>query len=91
MGYVVIEHFCDMQDGGRSYEIGDKYPRSGFIPSQARLDNLATGRNALGRPLIKAVFEEKKVAKAVVSTETAAKTTPTPKAPKKSGTRKKNN
>ena len=90
MGYVVIEHFCDMQDGGRSYEIGEKYPRSGLIPSQARLDNLATGRNALSRPLIKAV-EEKKVVKAVVSTETAADTTPTPKAPKKSGTRKKNN
>ena len=90
MAYVVIEHFCDMQDNGRSYEIGEKYPRSGFIPSQARLDNLATGRNALGRPLIKAV-EEKKVAKAVVSTETAADTTPAPKAPKKSGTRKKNN
>jgi len=87
MGYVVIEHFCDMQDGGRSYEMGDKFPRAGYNVSQTRLDTLATGRNALGRPLIKAIEEKKKVA---VSVETVTEPIQTPKA-KKSGTRKKNN
>ena len=90
MAYVVIEHFCDMQDGGRSYEVGDKFPRAGYNASQARLDTLATDRNALGRPLIKAI-EEKKKEKVAVSSETAAAPAPTQKTAKKSGTRKKNN
>ena len=91
MGYVVIEHFCDMQDNSRAYSVGDKFPRDGYEVSQARLDILATGRNALGRPLIKVIGEKKTKEVAVaVSEETAAEPIRTPRT-RKNGTRKKNN
>lgn len=55
MAYVVIEEFCDMQDGGRSYAKGDKFPRFIGIADEARLKELASSNNKLGRPLIKAI------------------------------------
>lgn len=55
MEYVVIEEFCDMQDGNRSYAKGDKFPRFIGIADEARLKELASSNNKLGRPLIKAI------------------------------------
>ena len=59
MGYVVIEHFCDMGDNGRSYNVGDSYPRKGLSVADNRLKALAGTENALCRPLIKLVESER--------------------------------
>ena len=72
MGYVVIEHFCDMGDNGRSYNVGDSYPRKGFAVADNRLKALAGTENALCRPLIKLVESEK------VKTEEESEKAPTP-------------
>ena len=52
MGYKVIESFCDMQDDGYEYAVGDKFPRADISVSQARIAELVSGKNKLGRPLI---------------------------------------
>lgn len=54
MGYKVIYRFKDMQDLNHLYEVGDEYPRLGASPSQARVEELASSKNRIGRPLIKA-------------------------------------
>lgn len=72
MGYVVIEHFCDMGDNGRSYKVGDSYPRKGLSVADKRLKALATAENALHRPLIKLVESEK------VKIEEESEKAPTP-------------
>lgn len=53
MSYKVIESFCDMNDNSFQYSSGDTYPRQGAEASQARLNELASSNNKLGRPLIK--------------------------------------
>ena len=53
MGYVVIESFSDMQDGGYTYNPGDAFPRGGVSVGQSRLRELSTAGNKLGRALIK--------------------------------------
>lgn len=72
MGYVVIEHFCDMGDNDRSYEVGDSYPSKGLSVADNRLKALASTENALHRPLIKLVESEK------VKTEEEPEKAPTP-------------
>lgn len=57
MRYVVVEPFSDMQDGDFTYKTGDKFPRGG-MPTEARLMELSTCNNKLGRVLIKAVDDK---------------------------------
>lgn len=59
MRYVVIEAFCDMQDGDREYAPGDIYPKYQGLADEARIKELASAGNKLGRPLIKAIGVEK--------------------------------
>ena len=61
MRYTVIEAFCDMQDGDREYAPGDAYPKYEGIADSARLAELASSNNKLGRPLIKAIEPVEKV------------------------------
>lgn len=60
MRYIVIEEFADKTDEFRAYLPGAEFPRKGLDVSEARIKELSTGANALHRPLIKEVPEEKK-------------------------------
>lgn len=57
MRYVVIENFCDMQDGDKEYKPGDIFAST----NEARIKELASAGNKLGRPLIKAEGVEEPV------------------------------
>ena len=60
MRYVVIENFADKTDGFRAYLPGAEFPRKGLDVSEARIKELSTDANALHKPLIKEVAEEKR-------------------------------
>jgi hypothetical protein len=59
MKYKTLVGFFDLQDGNFEYKAGDVYPRSGLKVSEDRCNELATKRNKLGKPLIKAVEQKK--------------------------------
>jgi len=61
MGYKVIHKFADLQDFRHLYRVGDKFPRPGMNVRQSRIDELASDRNKIGKPLI-ASDEPKKTA-----------------------------
>ena len=50
--YRVLKKFRDLQDGGRLYEPGDKYPRPGLEVDDSRLEELSSNRNRRGVALI---------------------------------------
>lgn len=55
--YKVIKSFYDLQDLKKDktykfYEEGEKYPRQGQKPSDARIEELLGSNNAQGEPLI---------------------------------------
>lgn len=56
--YKAIVKFADRQDGGRVYQIGDTFPRSGLEVSEDRFEELATAQNVRGFPLIEKIIEE---------------------------------
>lgn len=58
MGYVVKTMFFDLQDGNHRYQVGEGYPREGYKPSKARIEELASDKNKQGVPLIAEVKEE---------------------------------
>lgn len=91
MGYVVIEHFCDMGDNGRSYKVGDSYPRKGLSVADNRLKALASTENALHRPLIKLVESEVKrnIERESEKTPVSVETTEKPVVETKSRSRRK--
>lgn len=60
MRYVAIENFADKTDGFLPYLPGEEFPRKGLDVSEARIKELLSDANALGKPLIKEVEEEKK-------------------------------
>lgn len=55
MKYEVISLFHDGQDGRYEYHKGDIYPRKNYKPSEARIKELSTTKNKLGKVLIKAI------------------------------------
>lgn len=57
--YTVIDHFKDLYDNEYAYNVGDDYPREGFMPPAHRFEELSGSENQLGRPLIKIVDAEK--------------------------------
>lgn len=61
MKYEVIRKFYDMKDPEKTiYKKGDVYPRKGFKLSQARLDELASTKNRIGKKLIKEVKDDER-------------------------------
>ena len=52
MKYKVLEYFTDLQDGNYAYNTGDTYPRKGYVPSEKRINELATDGNLRKRPVI---------------------------------------
>lgn len=62
--YKVIKYFTDLQDGEHAYQVGDKYPRDGYHPSNERINQLSTKNNAQRQPLIEEIKEVKKEKKA---------------------------
>ncbi len=89
MGYVVIEHFCDMQDDGHGYNMGDAYPRNGFEVSESRIAELSGIGNAMHRPLIRKVGDRSVMETKEQEVIPAPEPSDIPVAPKKSGGRKK--
>jgi len=57
MIYRVTRAFYDRQDEMHLYQIGDTYPRSGFVTTEKRIAELAGRRNRLRMQLIEAVAE----------------------------------
>ena len=67
--YKVVKAFRDLQTND-VYAVGDKFPHSGVV-STKRIDELASGKNKMGVPLIEEIPEKpkKKAVKKVVETE----------------------
>jgi hypothetical protein len=58
MMYQVIKRFADICDNGYVYHVGDEYPHHMRSVSMARINELASDKNALGEPLILEVITE---------------------------------
>lgn len=58
--YRVIKYFTDLNDNNHPYNVGDEFPRSGAVVTDARLAELAGSNNKQGKPLIQLVDEPKK-------------------------------
>ena len=50
--YIVKYDFVDLQDDNYAYKAGETYPREGYTPNEARINELITEANAQGRELI---------------------------------------
>lgn len=72
--YKVLEMFTDLQDDNYKYEVGDEYPRLGFKPSLARIEELKGSDNKRGKPVIEEIedmpFSDDAVTKEDVKAET---------------------
>jgi len=53
--YKVIHMFRDLADNCHIYQPGDNFPRAGLDVSAQRLQELASGDNLRGKPLIQPV------------------------------------
>lgn len=58
--YRVIVGFTDLQDEGHQYQIGDPFPFDGKEIDKARIAELTSGNNKIGKPLIEKVRRKKK-------------------------------
>jgi hypothetical protein len=63
--YNVLLTFGDLKDGGYVYHTGDKYPREGYTPEKARIEELTGSENAFGQPIIAEVKTTTKKKKGV--------------------------
>ena len=59
MSYKVIHRFTDLQDFNHLYNVGDLFPRIGMKVSQSRIDELASSKNKLNKPLIELEKDKK--------------------------------
>ena len=57
--YRVIKRFVDLHDNGHAYGVGDAFPRPGAVVPDERLEDLLTGNNKLGVPLIAEIPKRK--------------------------------
>ncbi len=95
--YKVIKMFDDLQDYVATkagifyhrYEVGERYPRSGYTPSQQRIQELLGSENAQHTPLIVPEFEAAapEIPAPEVDEQVAQDPAPVPEKPRK--TRKK--
>lgn len=53
--YKVLKLFTDLQDNNYRYEVGDEFPRLGYKPDLARIEELSGSSNRQGTPLIEEV------------------------------------
>lgn len=51
--YEVIKYFTDLQDFNHPYNVGDVFPRTGLVVSDARCKELASANNKQGEALIR--------------------------------------
>ena len=56
--YKTIVFFTDLQDNNHAYNVGDEFPRKGMKVTKKRINELASGKNKRGIPLIEEVKEE---------------------------------
>ena len=57
--YEVVVSFRDLMNNNHVYQVGDTYPVSGYKPTKARIDALATGKNSYNTVFIKPRATEK--------------------------------
>ena len=57
--YNVLLTFADFHDDKFIYHSGENYPREGYTPEQARIDELSGSENAFGKPIIAEIAEKK--------------------------------
>lgn len=59
--YIVIHDFKDLEDDEHVYLVSRKdiYPREGLKPTKARIKELTTNKNKIGKALIKKIEKEK--------------------------------
>lgn len=62
--YKALSYFIDLQDNNYPYQKGDTYPRKGYVPADKRIEELSTGANKRGVPVI-AKYGDTKPVKAV--------------------------
>lgn len=58
MRYNVLCAFTDSQDNKNVYQVGDIYPRLGYIPTKKRIAELSGENNTFGKPIIELVKED---------------------------------
>ena len=56
--YKVIYKFADLKDCNHIYNVGDVYPREESKPTSERIEELASARNKIGKPLIEEIEEK---------------------------------
>lgn len=94
--YKAIRYFTDLEDNSYPYNPGDVFPRDDLRVSEKRIEDLLTGNNRRGIPVIEKVEETKPDEKEVVAeVETEAAEEPVQKADEsaakpKRGRKKKN-
>lgn len=54
--YKVIYEFADKLDKNYVYKVGDIYPREGVDVTDERIQELASNKNAIGKPVIEEVM-----------------------------------
>lgn len=89
--YKAIRYFTDLNDGSFPYHPGDEFPREGLQVSDERIENLLTGNNRRGIPVIEKVEETKPKPEKKVVAEDAAEEPAVVEAPKPKRGRKKKN
>lgn len=53
--YKVIKTFIDLKDNNYKYQVGDEYPRLGYLPSLTRINELSGKNNLQKTALIKEI------------------------------------
>lgn len=56
--YKVVNDFRDVKNDNHLYRVGDDYPVAGYKPTKARIEELAKGKNRLGKVFIEEVLED---------------------------------
>lgn len=70
--YKAIRYFTDLEDNSYPYNPGDVFPREGLRVRETRIQDLLTGNNRRGIPVIEKVEEQtEKEVVAEVATEAA--------------------
>lgn len=50
--YKVLQYFTDLYDNEHPYNVGDTYPRKGYVPTEKRINELSGDSNRRHIPLI---------------------------------------
>lgn len=59
--YKVIKTFIDLKDNNYKYQVGDEYPRLGYLPSLTRINELSGKNNLQKTALIKEINDFDKI------------------------------